>query len=649
MTSMRRGFKMRSTSRFIHRAVFVPLAVVATAAFVAAGCGSGDSDSTSKSDSKSPPSKAGDWASPNGDFANTRVADSNINADNVADLKLLWKQPIYGSGQFGSMAAMPIIVDGIGYVQDLGSNVYAFELETGEQLWLRKYAEPAVGPNGVAVEDGSVYGLTPDSAFKLDADTGKEIWKKKLVTIKPGISEGSSVGFTLQPTVHDGKLYIGEAAKAGGGELITLDADNGEELWRFDTTDNPATDEIPSGGIWYQPAIDDEGGLYYGIANGYYSYKSAKSTQNERLYTDSVVKLDGDGNLDWYMQGVVNDFYDWDMQLPPMLATLDGRDVVISSGKMGYVYVTDADSGKLLWKQAVGMHNGHDSDSQKQLDGTLSLSPPFDVLPGPYGGTETPMAIDDGVIYAAVVNMAGHVKTQKDLANPILPVDFDKGTGELVALHLKDGTTKWKKELPSMPLGAMTVSNDLVFTTTFDGTVHAYSTANGEEVWTDDMKVGSNSPLTIAGDYLFTAAAFPQGEGQKPMFYVYKLGASEITPPASSKEDNTGSKTSGKGDTTKSTSARGAQQISVGIESGKLKFDSSTLEAKAGKVTFTFTNPDAIAHDFQIEQDGKNLGGTKLISNGESDSFTVTLKPGTYTYYCTPHRSVGMTGTLTVT
>jgi plastocyanin len=27
---------------------------------------------------------------------------------------------------------------------------------------------------------------------------------------------------------------------------------------------------------------------------------------------------------------------------------------------------------------------------------------------------------------------------------------------------------------------------------------------------------------------------------------------------------------------------------------------------------------------------------------------TADLKPGTYTYYCTPHKSAGMTGTLTV-
>jgi plastocyanin len=55
-----------------------------------------------------------------------------------------------------------------------------------------------------------------------------------------------------------------------------------------------------------------------------------------------------------------------------------------------------------------------------------------------------------------------------------------------------------------------------------------------------------------------------------------------------------------------------------------------------------------MAHDFVIEQDGERIGGTDLISNDSAD-VTVELEPGEYTFYCTPHRGAGMTGTLTVT
>ena len=80
---------------------------------------------------------------------------------------------------------------------------------------------------------------------------------------------------------------------------------------------------------------------------------------------------------------------------------------------------------------------------------------------------------------------------------------------------------------------------------------------------------------------------------------------------------------------------------------GALRFDPSELTADAGEVTFRFDNTEAMAHDFVIERDGERIGGTALISN-ESAELTVELEPGEYTYYCTPHRAAGMTGTLTV-
>lgn len=83
---------------------------------------------------------------------------------------------------------------------------------------------------------------------------------------------------------------------------------------------------------------------------------------------------------------------------------------------------------------------------------------------------------------------------------------------------------------------------------------------------------------------------------------------------------------------------------------GELAYTSDTATAKAGKVTVDFTNPQALTHDVQIEDSsGKEVGGVELIASG-SDSTTVDLKPGTYTYFCSVpgHREAGMEGTLTV-
>jgi plastocyanin len=98
------------------------------------------------------------------------------------------------------------------------------------------------------------------------------------------------------------------------------------------------------------------------------------------------------------------------------------------------------------------------------------------------------------------------------------------------------------------------------------------------------------------------------------------------------------------------TAAAGALKIAAD-PSGGLKFDVSSLSAKAGKVAIDFTNKAPLPHNVQIEgPGGKKLGGTSTIS-GSSTKATVNLKPGTYTFYCSvdAHRQAGMQGKLTVT
>lgn len=494
-----------------------------SAAFVAA-CGGGSEGDTG----------AAEWMRPNAGYENTRVANSEIDSGNVDDLNMTWTQALTGSGPFGAFASTPLITeDGVTYVQDLASNVMAYDLETGEELWKVEYEAPTIGPNGLAYEDGVLFGVTNGDVFALDAESGEEVWKKQVLEYDFGVSEGQNLGFTIQPAVRDGVLHLSEAAKSGGGRILAFDAETGEQLWTFDTTDEPAGDETPSGGAWNTPLVDDDGNVYYSVANGYYSPNAPESTQNARLYTNSLVKLDGEtGELLWHYQALPNDFWDWDLHLSPVLADNDGEDVVVTGGKLGYVVAVDPETGDELWKTPVGNHNGHDEDSRKQLDGTLDLpSPPFQVFPGPYGGVETNLAVHDGKVYAAVVNLPGLVKKPEDLNRPVAQVDFPTGKGELVRLDLATGAIDWAVDLDTMPFGAATVANDLLFTTLFDGRLVAHSLEDGSEVWSTKLPSGTNSPVAIAGDRLVTAAGFPQGAGQKPALVVFQLDGEQVTPP----------------------------------------------------------------------------------------------------------------------
>jgi plastocyanin len=82
---------------------------------------------------------------------------------------------------------------------------------------------------------------------------------------------------------------------------------------------------------------------------------------------------------------------------------------------------------------------------------------------------------------------------------------------------------------------------------------------------------------------------------------------------------------------------------------GALKFDKSTLSAKAGKATIVLDNPSSLPHAVEVEGQGLEEE-TDTIGKGETAKVTVTLKPGEYEYYCPVdgHKAGGMKGTLTV-
>src|SRR5258708_23226402 len=163
-----------------------------------------------------------------------------------------------------------------------------------------------------------------------------------------------------------------------------------------------------AGGGWDALLIGPDNSVYAGIGNPYRSLQEAQGTPSRQLYTDSIVKLSqATGKREWYYQAIPDDFHDWDLQISPIYTTTaTGRPVVLAAGKGGFVFAFDAASGQLLWKTAVGIHNGHDNDDQLALEGTLQLTTPYILYPGEIGGGEANMAAADGNGYLPAANVA---------------------------------------------------------------------------------------------------------------------------------------------------------------------------------------------------------------------------------------------------
>jgi plastocyanin len=106
---------------------------------------------------------------------------------------------------------------------------------------------------------------------------------------------------------------------------------------------------------------------------------------------------------------------------------------------------------------------------------------------------------------------------------------------------------------------------------------------------------------------------------------------------------------SGSGSSSTPAATGGGSTLALAADpGGALKFDKTSLKAKAGTVTIDFTNKSSTPHAVAVEGNGVDKDG-KTITGG-SDTLTVKLKAGTYTFYCPVdgHRMAGMEGKLVV-
>jgi outer membrane protein assembly factor BamB len=539
-------------------------ALVVAAGLIAGGC---SSSSSSSSSGLACPTKQGTavtgtapaatgrpaagWTLPDADLANTRYVASAITSTDVSTLGVAWTVPltIPTAHTDGAYATTPVIVNGVVYVQDLDSNVYAISLATGKVLWTHDYNSPNGGPDGVTVAGEVVYAATAKAAIALDAATGAQLWSRTLI-------RNDHEGIDMAPGYNHGTVYVSTvpvnplAAEYGGGGkgiLWALNAKTGAPQWSWDSVQDLWGDPgvNSGGGLWYTPSFDAQGDIYLGIGNpgpvfGTTSYPLGSSRPGPDLYTDSVVKLSPAGKLLWYYQLTPHDLYDWDLQDPPVLTTADGRPVVIEGGKAGILIELDAQTGTLLWQRPVGGHDGHEHDgllTEHATPASRGLLPAqYCLEPSLYGGIVTQLASNGSTTFAAVTDLALPATPAGNTASEIATFEkIENAPGEMVAVNQDTGAVEWDTLLPSSPYGAATVTNDVVFTTTFRGDLYALDATTGAILFKTPMSAGSNAPVAVDGDYVIAGAGAALSSTQRDMIIAYKLGATGQLPDTVSK------------------------------------------------------------------------------------------------------------------
>jgi alcohol dehydrogenase (cytochrome c) len=311
------------------------------------------------------------WLTNGGNLYNQRYSPlKQINVDNVKGLKALWRTGMgSGSGPGTAGQAQILSYEGVIYVSNGVSDVFAIDVESGKILWsYQGKPDPRGGSpigrasRGVAIGDGKVFvGHTDAQLAALDQRTGKVIWKIPAENWQDGFA------ITAAPLYYDGLVIVG----FNGGELGTrgrlkaYDAKTGKLKWTFFTVPAPGefghetwpqdNDAWKRGGaaVWQTPALDPELGLLYFTTGNPGPDLNGGVRKGDNLFSVSMVAIEAKtGKYRWHFQQVHHDIWDYDSPNPVVLfdAPYEGkmRKGVVEVSKTGWAYILDRETGKPL-------------------------------------------------------------------------------------------------------------------------------------------------------------------------------------------------------------------------------------------------------------------------------------------------------------
>jgi alcohol dehydrogenase (cytochrome c) len=463
---------------------------------------------------------------------------AQINKGNVGELTLAWSLALPP----GPNAATPLVHDGVIYVHAYGDHVQALDATTGDELWhyardLGDNARPTVKRNIALYGDKIYFGTSDVHVVALDAKTGRVVWDQ------PITEPGSGFALSGGPLVAAGRVMQGVNGQApGGAYIVGLDAETGEETWRFYSIARPGEpggdswnglplEKRSGGSVWTAGSYDVERGLaFFGPAPTYDTGPlrdpiGRPGVTNDALYTNATIALDpADGKLVWYFQHVPNDQWDFDWAFERQMVDLEvgGRErrVIVTAGKEAVYDALDLDGG-YLFSMDLGLQNFitaiDPKTGAKTIDPALIPSREKAITVCPHaGGAKSwiPASINPTtkVLFVPLVescmdltpvpqDQRGGLSTGVRFS--IRPrLDSDGRYGRIQAIDLETRQTLWTaRQRAPQTTGTLATAGGLVFAGALDRWFTAYDDATGEPLW--HARVGdvpSAAPISYAVD-----------------------------------------------------------------------------------------------------------------------------------------------------
>ncbi|WP_011582207.1 MULTISPECIES: PQQ-binding-like beta-propeller repeat protein [Chelativorans] len=517
---------------------------------------------------------AEDWLSFRGAYNNQGYSKLDlINKDTVDDLELAWAWPM---AEAGIQETAPLIHDGILFLQTNNNIVEALDAKTGDRIWTYIHELPELPASwsyqlnqarrqkaSIALYQDKVVLTTVDAKIVvLNALDGKVVWEKQVLDYNKGYS------YTVGPIVVDNKIIsaisgCSIAGTAGGCYILAHDFETGEELWRFNTINDPdnpeqqaSWGEVPpenrwGGTPWTIGSYDPETRTtFWGIGMpGPYSELIRGSGDGSVLYTNSTIALDIDtGKLKWYYQHLPRDNWDLDSPFERILVDqeVDGevkKMLVTVAGKNGIAFGLDRETGKYLWHKETVHQNvvtGIDPDGTVHINEDLvakAVGEEHLVCASVSGGklwqagSYSPLTQAYYVPLTEACNTVAPTQTEFTAGNAVGAMKFgprvlpegvtEAGLVQAIAVTPTSGKTKWDyRSRPTPTSSVLATAGGLVFGGDAARDVKAWDQETGEVVWSQRL----NAPI---GGYPATYAV--DGEQYLVVPTGYSNSASSIS------------------------------------------------------------------------------------------------------------------------
>jgi alcohol dehydrogenase (cytochrome c) len=458
-----------------------------------------------------------------------------ITRQNVGELRVAWAWTLPN----GRNETTPLVHDGVLFVASWGDNIQALNAATGDLLWqysrtLPPDARLSVRRNFAIYGDRLYVPTSDDHVVALDVRTGTVVWDRPVASYREGWQT------TGGPLVAKGKVLQGVVGQSpGGGAVVALDAQTGNEVWRFHTIARPGEaggnswnglplEKRSGASVWTAGSYDPQLNLaYFGVGQTYDTGPLLHSINqpgitSDSLYTDSTLALDPDtGRLAWHFQHVHNDQWDLDWAFEQALIDLPvngtPRRLVVTSGKMGIIEGMDAATGQYLFSKDLGIQNVISGIDPKTGEKTINPEvvvgdgKPHTICPHPGGGRNwnaTSFNPDTKVLYVPMVESCmdlipaapgerGNLSSGYNWTIRPRP-DTDGRYGRTEAINLETRAVLWqdRQRAPGTTC-LLATAGGVVFSGSLDRFLRAYDDTSGRLLWEVRMNdVPSSCPIS---------------------------------------------------------------------------------------------------------------------------------------------------------